>query len=315
MEIYMDKKLLASAICLALSYHAMAESYQFEGDANYANTKYDYFKGSNADMASISGVYYFSPVKADNHPLQEAAFLEKNSSLSLTYLSSKLSYDYSYDDNIYNIESHDTSKYSAAILAVDSYLLDGFLYIGGFIARDEEKDTSYSKVIYKTTPSLNHSGTTEEKENENTWRVNLGLAPTNGLLVWSELQKDIDVNDSWNVNAKYVMEFDGRALNFQAGYGYNSNSTFTSLTIYPASMKLNFASTEEYRVVTSYILGDYYFDNTFSLGLGAINNNANNDDIYMVRAKKFFTESFSAQAAYIKDINVDNYSVGISLRF
>jgi hypothetical protein len=315
MEIYMDKKLLVSAISLAFSSHAMAESYQFEGNTHYANTKYDYFKRYDADMASISGVYYFSPVKTDNHPLQEAAFLEKNSSLSLAYLSSKLSYDYYYDDSLYNIESHDTSKYSAAILAVDSYLLDGFLYMGGFIARDEMKDANYSKVIYKTTPNLNHSGTTEEKETENSWRVNVGLAPINGLLVWSEFQKDIDVNDSWNVNAKYVMEFDGSAFNVQAGYGYNSSASLIPVTIYPANMKLNFTGMDEDKLITSYILGDYYFDNTFSLGLGAINNNANNDDVYMVRARKFFTESFSAQAAYIKDTDVDNYSVGISLRF
>lgn len=311
----MDKKILSSVICFALSSHAMAESYQFEVNAGYVHTKDTDSSGDKSHTAAIAGVYYFSPVKTDNHPLQEAAFLEKNGSLSLSYSSTKDSSDSYYEDSFFVVESHDNSKYSAAVLAVESYFFDDFLYVGGLISESKSEVTNNSTFVYKTNTNYNSTDKYQTDDTDNAWRVNLGIAPINNLLVWSEFQKDIDVNESWNINAKYVMEFDGSALNLQAGYGYNSFAFLSSSAIYPNNIQLNFAGVEDWKIKSGYIVGDYYFDNTLSLGLGVNHDNFIKDEIYMVRAKKFFTDSFSVQAAYIKDIYEDNYSIGVSMRF
>ena len=79
--------------------------------------------------------------------------------------------------------------------------------------------------------------------------------------------------------------------------------------------KINFNSSENTKIKSAYVLGDYYFDKTVSLGLGVSHDDFNNDETYMIRGKKFFTDSFSVQAAYIKDEDSDNYSIGISMRF
>lgn len=313
----MEKKLLAGAICFALSSHAMAESYQFEGNANYSTTKYDSstLDDDSIDFTSLSGVYYFSPVNTDNHPLQEAAFLEKNGAVSLSLLNSKYSYSYSYEGSFYSVENKSEDKYSAGIVALDTYLLDGWVYIGGVAAWDETKSTYKTTTTYPTSPNLNSSATDKGKNTDNTWNINLGLSPINGLLIWSEFEKDVDVSDSWNLNTKYVMEFSGSALNIQAGYGYNAFANFNTSTLYPTNIKVNFSSSENTKIKSAYVLSDYYFDQTLSLGLGVNHNDFTDNEAYMIRAKKFFTNSFSVQAAYIKDDDADNYSIGISMRF
>jgi hypothetical protein len=313
MEIYMYKKVLSSAIGLLVSTQVMAQSYQFEGNAGYTIVNpVGAYEDSIKDyhLASLNGTYYFTPVKTENHPLQEAAFLEKNSSLSLAYQNSQYTTQYSYLD----VDAKSSSTYSAFILNAETYLLNDFISLSGLIAEDKSED----KTTIKTNGNTPY--TTKDKESDEFWRLNLGIAPLKNLLVWSEFEKDIDVSQSWNLNAKYVMEFSNKALNLQGGFGHNAITTLLFANNYPTTMKLNFSgfdSDDESSLNSIYLLGDYYFDKSLSVGLGAshMDDDETFSDTYMIRTKKFFTDRFSVQVQYGTSDVYDTYSVVASMRF
>ncbi len=314
----MYKTLLASALSLALSAHAMARDYQFEGTASYLNLEGNGDFNAKVDSSFVSGTYYFSPVKTDNHPLAEAAFLGKNSSTSLVY-----AYLESKGENFYQFDESDITKFTYAnksqnlIFSADGYIFDGLIYISGTASHSEDKFTSTQENTY-TNPTFTTKTTVKEKDSEDSWHANLGIAPAKGLLIWSGFEKDVDITQSWNLNAKYLVELSGKALSIQGGIGENSLAFLDAASIYPANLLNNFAGDDESDLNSAYVLGDYYFDNTFSLGLGATYIDSKHDDednSYIIRSRKFFTDSFSVLLQYNQSSDYYSFSIGASLRF
>jgi hypothetical protein len=322
----MYHKVLISAISLVLAAQANAQSYQFEGSANYSHDKGNKPFTSKGDQASFYGSYYFSPVTTDNHPLEEAAFLEKNSSVSLAYLNGKSTESNTYDGGFFRAKYDSESKNSVVLVSASTYLLDGLVYIGGVVSYFDTKNTNTTVVASDTFSDLNYTETTKGTESDDDWRINLGMAPVTGLLIWSEFQKDIDVDKSWNLNAKYVLEFNGSALNIQGGLGKNAYAFLsTSFAVDTNSVKLNFVGIEgedDEGLNSVYLIGDYYFNNTLSLGLGVSDYNGdsdsgfeNTDNSYLIRSKYFITETFSIQAEYLQEDFQDTFSIGAAMRF
>lgn len=330
----MYKKVLISVIGFLVSTQAMAQSYQVEGSLGYEKPRFDETMierqmpgsewSSSTDKAVFGAIYYFSPVNTDNHPLQEAAFLARNSSLGFSYLHQKRSSSYAYSDEDYSVYSKSTGVYKALFLSAETYLFDDLIYLGGAIARH----TSDTKAIYNSFSYLYPAGVTgtqntRETTSEEGWVFNLGVAPVKNFLIWSEFAKDIDVTDSWNLNAKYVLEFGDKALNLQGGFGHNAFAALTINSIYPANLKLSFGGRddEESKFDSIYLLSDYYFDRSLSLGLGTSYSDSKEGDepfygdSYVIRAKKFFTDAFSLQVQYGTSDDYDSYSIIASMRF
>jgi len=116
----------------------------------------------------------------------------------------------------------------------------------------------------------------------------LGLTPIDGLRVTTDW--DSDEGYHANIDAKYVTAIgNGHYINVEAALADTSWGTY----------KL--------------IGGDYYLDNTFSIGA-----EISDDDLgtnYLVRTRKFFTEQFSGDVSYA-DTDVGNViALGVNYRF
>ena len=75
----MRNYLLGSAIALVLAAEvSTAQTYRSVVRLGYLDSKNELFN-SDSSVWMAGGTYYFSPVNSTNHPLAEAAFLEKAS--------------------------------------------------------------------------------------------------------------------------------------------------------------------------------------------------------------------------------------------
>lgn len=123
---------------------------------------------------------------------------------------------------------------------------------------------------------------------QNNWHTSVGITPINGLLITTEYD-DEDGYDA-NIHAKYVTDLgNGQFINLQAGAidGDDGNVLYAG--------------------------GDYYFDNTFSVG-GTVADTGDSN-AYTVRTKKFFTEQFSGDISYTDSDDDNIVRVGLSYRF
>jgi len=122
---------------------------------------------------------------------------------------------------------------------------------------------------------------------DNDWFTAIGITPIDGLLVTTQYYHE-DGYDA-NVHAKYVTDIGGgQFINVEAGVTDADAGTVT------------------------HVGGDYYIDRTFSIGADVVDGD---DENYSVRARKFFTESFSGEVSYT-DYDYDNaVSVGVAVRF
>ncbi len=75
-------KILIPALILPFSLSAMAGDYQFEANAYYAETETG---DLDTDLAAASFSYYFNRVDDSKGPLAEAAFINKASSVTVSY--------------------------------------------------------------------------------------------------------------------------------------------------------------------------------------------------------------------------------------
>lgn len=75
---------LAIAVALAASGAAQAQDYQFEGGLSYINLDPDF--GSSDSALGIDVIWHFEPVRVGNLPLAAAAFYNRNSNVTASYL-------------------------------------------------------------------------------------------------------------------------------------------------------------------------------------------------------------------------------------
>jgi hypothetical protein len=276
----MRTTLLGTTIALIVTTNiSLAQTYRAEVSLDYGSDDVKDFD-IDSDTWAGTGTYYFSPVNTHSHPLAEAAFLERASNISLGYSRTDESYSPDFGDNTYRI----SIKEEAAIGEVEFYIPNTMFYIAAGMIRTESKERLTSDL----------SGELEtftEKDSNDFWRASLGVTPIAGLLVYSTFYEDVDLDEHWNLNAKYVMDWSGNAVNLEAVYGDFDGDYSVGL------------------------LGDFYFDRTFSVGVGYSFSEDDDEDGYTIRTRKFFTDNFSLHANYDTNDYVDSYNIGADLRF
>lgn len=280
MKIKLLPTIIAAAGFLSAPF-ALAANYQTELSAGYAdidandNDENDYFIG-------LEGKYYFAPVDTANHPLAEAAFIEKSSSVYV-----------SLDNTEWKSDAGRLDVYQRSI-GVDLYVPNSMFYFGGGI-----KESKYKSFYTDSFGAV--EGRSSQWDSE--WFVKAGIAPIEGLLVWSEFVEDADISERWNINGKYVIALAGeQALNLEAGY---ENSEL----IYPAE--------------TLSVAADYYLDRHLSVGAGFVRSVFNEDEFnkgesstdYFIRARNYFTDNIGVELGYIDNEYESSLTLGASVRF
>lgn len=260
----MKIKLLTAAVALLGSsgYVFANDTYRGEVEVGYG----EHNQGAlDNDHYNIQGRFYFEDVNTRNHPLAEAAFLEQSSYVELGYK------DITGKDGLYK---QDSDSFNGE---VTFYIPNTLFMVGAGYTEFESKNSLGVRV------------------KDNYWTAKVGIAPVDGLLVWTNFIEDIDYSDSVNIHAKYVTPLsEGTALNIEG------------------SVEKIFED-RRYSVA-----GDYYFDRNLSLGLGyAILDQdvGSNRDQYEVRARNFFTDKFNVSVAYVNDDGDDGFRLGAALRF
>lgn len=178
----MKIKTLCTVIALSVSSGMVwAAPYQAEIGAAYI----DFQEGM--ETKAVLGEWHFAPVATDGHPLAEAAFLERSSSVSAVYTMT----EYEIVDTEVDID--------VAILNFNYYVPNTIFYIGA----------TYQRVSFDLYPAISGS--------ENDWGLTLGITPIDGLLISTNYMNDPGYN--FNLAAKYVYKLQGEtAINIDASY-------------------------------------------------------------------------------------------------
>jgi hypothetical protein len=202
MKIKLLPAIIAAAGFLSAPF-ALAATYQSELSAAYDDVDYE---DSDADgrVIGIEGKYYFAPVDTSNHPLAEAAFIEKSSNVYAQLATEEVKF------------AGQKADFYGRLIGVDFYIPNSLFFLGAGV---QEFKSKVPAVVGQSS------------DWESNWFIKAGVAPVTGLLVWSEFVEDVDVSEEWNINGKYVLPLSGeQALNVEASYE-KSKLGFTDDTI------------------------------------------------------------------------------------
>lgn len=162
----MKKTYLALAIAATTTFASqavMAQNYQMEVDLNY--TSFDYDAGGDDSAIGAGFRYHFKQVSTANRPLAEAAFIGRNGSANVNYLSFDkddvtalgLGADYWFEDiyvaaNLTNTDD-DVEDYTDITLTA-GYMLKSNLRVTASLIKSETYDDSTglgfgAKSVYK----------------------------------------------------------------------------------------------------------------------------------------------------------------------
>ncbi len=149
------------------------------------------------------------------------------------------------------------------------------------------------------------------ESSDNTYGASLGAVIFDGFRVFTSFSKELDYEI--NVDIKYVTELgNGRAINVEFGYEKFDDSD---------EDELDDSGIDDYFGVGM----DYYFDNTFSVGvffdsgLGS-NQFFNSADLLVgedsigLRTEKFFSEQFSLAGSYKTSDTIDALEISLAYR-
>lgn len=264
-----------------------AESYQ--ADVDLGSSSQEELGSTN----QVKGTFYFTPVNIRNAPLAEAAFINRNSSISLTY--QQYSSDTAYENATPSLYQREFYRG-----AVSVYIPDSIFYVS--LGVEDGTDT-----LIVDSGSFTGGGAPvvirSEMESEyNQVFATLGITPIDGLLISSDFYEDRDVSDYQNINFKYVTQIGGKDVNFEASYEHGE---------FYQSIKLS---------------SDYYFDDRTSFGIGATYLKNDTSEVYredqktyFLRGRKFVTDYTSFDLLYLTSENYsrehEEFKVGASYRF
>lgn len=261
---------IAAAVVMAAG--AQASEYQWDLGGQVSRSESDL---SDQDRVSLDGVYYLAPVSTDSHVLAEAAFMERASNIQLRY--SRLDQDanditVTQDGLSYTRPGPDSTVDTLGAQA-EFYLPGDLFYVG--------LGASHWEAEYR---NLSDSDTT--------WNTSLGVTPTEGLLVYSNFYEDQDLDENWNLNAKYVTDSLGPTLAIQSEYRYQPGDDSLSLSL------------------------DYYIDRTLSVGFRRHERlGGSTPENYQINARKFFTDRWSLSGFYSKADDSDGFGIETRMRF
>lgn len=127
-----------------------------------------------------------------------------------------------------------------------------------------------------------------DHDSDNMAIATIGLTPLDGLLVTTSW--DSDESYHANIAAKYVTAIgSGQFINVEASLADTDFGTYKSIG------------------------GDFYLDNTFSVGAEISDDDLGTD--YTVRTRKFFSEQFSGELSYTDSDLGNEVAIGASYRF
>ena len=127
-----------------------------------------------------------------------------------------------------------------------------------------------------------------EGDSDTSALTTIGLTPLDGLRVTTSW--DSDESYHANLDAKYVTALgNGQYINVEATLADTDLGTYKAIG------------------------GDYYFDNTFSVGAEVSDDYIGTN--YLVRTRKFFTEQFSGDLAYADTEFGNMVALGVNYRF
>jgi hypothetical protein len=127
----------------------------------------------------------------------------------------------------------------------------------------------------------------------------LGIAPIDGLQIWSTFSDEVSVSDYWDLNTKYVKLLAGeRAVSVETNYTDNLVLDVRSLTVDV----------------------DYYFTRQLSLGLGVAHfiygdSDAENGYSSRIHARQFLNENASVEVSYLSTDYLNCWQFGTTVRF
>ena len=275
---------------LLLSTNSLAEqSYQSEFSGVYQ--KID-LEDTSAEFSIISAKMFFSPVTTDNKPLEEAAFLNKSSSLTLKY--QQLKY------------KADSFEYSGPLVNIN-YITQANAFIVGAYFLKHDYDTG-SELF---TTDHKENGITVGKYLNSSTTVNFtySKSKTESRLTGTDLAISFE-NDRYILSLKTIQSPDTNSF-------YSLGASF-ELSQYDSPIN------EDSRRLNLH--GRYYFTRFTSLGASASfissDNLAEEDKSLKIIATHFFSPKISFNAGfekYFTDDNLaedyDSVSFGIMARF
>lgn len=248
---------------------AHASDYQFELHGEYTEAESDY---SEQDNITLQGTYYFNPVSTDGHVLAEAAFMERASNISVG-----------------------ATRTTTNLLPSTSLTVDGPVTRGGYEYTSEQYSARGEwylpgDLFYVAAGVAQFD---YRQESSNAWSASLGVTPVEGLLISSDFYEDQELDETWNLNAKYVTDGLGPTLAITSRYNYYDRGD--------DSLRLGI---------------DYYLNRTFSIGVErseVLGGNTPNN--ILLRTRKFLTDRWSLSAYYDDTDYAESFGVSTSLRF
>ena len=251
----MFKKIaLATALIASLG---TAHAYQAEVGGTIAYVDPDH--GDSTVGFGLDGKYFFNPVQVKNHPLNEAAFLERASNVNAAL---------SYADN-------DFAESTVIGAGIEYFVPNSDFYLSA---------------------GINHQSidTVEGDADQLGYTAEVGYLPAPGLLLAIGLagyDNDLDDDVDPTLRAKYVTQVGAYDMNFEAATSFGD--------------------------VDYYGLGaDLYLDKTLSLGVSyASDFDSVSDDVFTLRAKKFFTQQVSLEGSVAFGDDDNTFGVRGAYRF
>lgn len=274
----MNLKRLSAIIAFFVAADAVAaETYRAELTGNFQRLSPASHQAPNLDFSDISGEWYFESVDTQTHPLAEAAFLERASSISMTAKNTDTLTGVGYFDPETGFSTPDqqVDSRNSLIGEVSYYIPNTILHVGAMY--------QYSRIDV--------SGYGHFSSND--WGATLGVTPIAGLLILTEYQ------DEWgydpNVKAQYVTKLgENNAMRLEA--------SFYRFDDYSFDERDDFISAG----------GDFYFDRSWSIGTWMEHSF---DTGFGLRSRKFFTDTFSVSGEYFELNSSHRYQISAALRF
>jgi hypothetical protein len=277
------KPIIYSAIfatsSFALAPFAASDTYRSEINATYTDIDSDL--GFDSYSLNLQGRYYFSPVDTTGLPLAEAAFLQKSSSVMIAL--GKDEYEYEGD-------GYTSEEYTRSVNA-NYYIPDSIFFVGGGVSK--------RKVNFEYSGDENYAGYEYSGKWKSRLNARIGIAPIDGLQIWSDFNESSDLSEYWNLNAKYVKPLDNQTA---------------------FAIETHYADDRIFDMRSLLVNVDYYLTHRSSIGLGAAHfmfdsNDRDDDSKYHARARHFFTEKTSIDLTYYSSDYSDSWMIGGTVRF
>lgn len=207
-----------------------------------------------------------------------------NSSVNSYDVNGKYYFNLVKTDNLPLAEAAYLGKNSNAFLAIGrnyghGFLADSKTYSGGVEVYIPEN------FLYVRVEGIHQR---YQGDSDTSALTTIGLTPLDGLRLTTSWNSDESYHA--NLDAKYVTDVgNGQYINLEASLADTDFGTYKAIG------------------------GDYYFDNTFSVGAEVSDDDYGTN--YSVRTRKFFTEQFSGDLSYA-DTDVGNaVALGVNYRF